>query len=292
MKKGIILAGGSGTRLHPITQVVTKQLLPVYDKPMIYYPLSILMLLDIRQVLIITKPEDLALYENLLGDGSHLGISIEYKVQLRPRGLPEAFTLGRDFIGDDPVTLILGDNIFYGAGMITFLERKLESHQGASIFCFRVNDPERFGVVNFNRDGSVAELEEKPKAPKSSFAMAGLYHFDPDVVEKAGKIEPSDRGELEMVDILRSYLFEKRLNAFKMARGFAWLDTGTFESMLKASQYVQIIEERQNIKIACLEEIAYLKGFIDEARLRELAQPIMKSGYSEYLLKVLEDKKH
>lgn len=288
MKKGIILAGGSGTRLYPITQVVTKQLLPVYDKPMIYYPLSLLMLMGIRRVLIITKPEDIALFADLLGDGSHLGISIEYKIQDAPRGLPDAFALGRDFIDNDPVTLILGDNIFYGAGMVTYLTKRLEEHKGASIFTYQVQDPERFGVVNFHEDGSVSGLEEKPKKPKSRDAMVGLYHFDPDVCDKVIALKPSARGELEMVDLLNAYLEENRLKSFRMARGFAWLDTGTYESMLKAAQYIQIIEERQNFKIACIEEIAYLMKFIDADQLRVLAEPLKKSGYGEYLLQVLD----
>lgn len=288
-KKGIILAGGEGTRLYPTTKVVTKQLLPIYDKPMIYYPLSVLMLTGVRDILLITKPEDLPLYQKLLGDGSDIGLNISYKIQLKPRGLPEAFILGRDFIGDDPVTLILGDNIFYGSGLTGFIGRALAQHDGASIFTFNVKDPERFGVVNYDTEGNVIELEEKPEKPKSSWAMAGLYHFNSDVVQRSAQIEPSARGELEMVDVLRSYHKDGSLKSFKMPRGFAWLDTGTTAAMLEAGKYVQIMEDRQNIKIACLEEIAFRRGFIDDKQLRALAEPLMKSGYGEYLLSILDE---
>lgn len=289
MKKGIILAGGEGTRLHPMTKVVTKQLLPVYDKPMIFYPLSILMLMDVRDILIITKPEDLPLFERLLGDGQQIGVKISYKVQSEPRGLPDAFVLGEDFIGNDPVTLILGDNIFYGAGLITYINSCLSAHDGASIFTFNVNDPERFGVVNFNQDGTVHDLEEKPEVPRSNWAMAGLYHFNQDVVGKAASLKPSERGEVEMVDVLNAYLAEGRLKAHRMARGFAWLDTGTCEAMMEAGKYVQILEARQGIKIACIEEIAFLKGWIDAVQLKALAVPLMKSGYGTYLMRLIKE---
>lgn len=289
MKKGIILAGGEGTRLHPMTKVVTKQLLPVYDKPLIYYPLSILMLMNVRDVLIITKPEDLPLFERLLGHGEHLGVKITYKIQLAPRGIPDAFILGRDFIGNDPVTLILGDNILYGAGLVTFINDCLSSHAGGSVFTFNVKDPERFGVVNFNDDGSVAALEEKPDNPKSRWAMAGLYHFDSDVVDIAGDLDPSDRGETEIVDVLKAYHAQGRLQAHRMARGFAWLDTGTCDAMMEAGKYVQILEERQGIKIACIEEIAFLKGWISKNDLSNLAGPLMKSGYGKYLTRLIKE---
>jgi glucose-1-phosphate thymidylyltransferase len=286
--KGIILAGGEGTRLYPLTRIATKQLLPIYDKPMIYYPLSVLMLMGVRDILMICKPEDQTLFERVLGDGSHLGLRIDYKIQLKPRGLPEAFVLGRDFIGNDPVTLLLGDNIFYGSGLIPYIKDCLSTHDGASTFTFYVNDPERFGVVNYNKDGSVKSMEEKPKNPKSSWAMAGFYHLDADAVERAADLKPSARGETEMVELLGSYHKEKRLQAFRMARGFAWLDTGTPEAMMEAGKYVQILEDRQGIKIACLEEIAYHKDYITAKQLKALADPIAKTTYGQYLLRVLE----
>lgn len=285
--KGIVLAGGHGTRLYPMSQVVTKQLMPIYDKPMIYYPLSILMMMNIRDILLIVKSEDLEHFKRLFGAGKRFGMNIEYIVQDHPGGLPEAFILGKDFIGNDPVTMILGDNIFYGAGLVPFLNQAVQDNTGASIFTFRVSDPERFGVVNFKPDGSVQNMEEKPKKPKSDWAMCGLYHFQSDVTEKVKNLKPSKRGELEMVDVLKLYLAEKRLKAWRTPRGFAWLDTGTPESMIQAGQFVQMLEARQGIKIACPEEIAFTKGYIDAEQLQKLAEPLRKSGYGEYLLDVL-----
>ncbi len=288
-EKGIILAGGDGSRLHPITRAVTKQLLPVYDKPLIYYPLSVLMLLGIREILFIVKPEDLPLYERLFHDGSQLGVSISYKVQIEPRGLPEAFTLGREFIGDDPVTMILGDNIIYGSGLIQFFKNSILKNKGATSFAYRVNDPERFGVVNYDEVGEVANLEEKPQSPLSNYAVIGLYHFDQNVAQKAADLKPSQRGELEIVDLLNTYLKEKRLNIHRMPRGYSWLDTGTSEALIKAGQYVQILEERQGVKIGCIEEIAFAKGYIDKAQFGELARDLQKSAYGDYLFKILDE---
>lgn len=287
-RKGIILAGGNGTRLYPMTRVVTKQLLPVYDKPLIYYPLSILMLLSIREVLIIVKDYDLHLFQRLLGDGSHLGMKFSYEIQDEPRGLPEAFIIGRDFIGDDPVTMALGDNIFYGSGLVTFLEYYMDKeHKGASAFSYSVKDPQRFGVANYDTQGRVISLEEKPQNPKSPWAVSGLYHFDSDVAEKAARLKPSGRGELEIMDLLSLYHQEGRLQVYRMPRGYAWLDTGTTEAMMKAGQYIQILEERQGIKVACIEEIAYIQKFINRAQLEALIAKIGNNSYSDYLKNLL-----
>lgn len=283
-RKGIILAGGNGTRLYPMTRVVTKQLLPVYDKPLIYYPLSIFMLLGIRDVLIIVKDYDLHLFKRLLGDGSHLGMSFSYEIQDEPRGLPEAFILGRDFIGNDPVTMALGDNIFYGSGLVTFLEHYMDNeHKGASAFSYNVKDPQRFGVANYDANGRLVSLEEKPQNPTSPWAVSGLYHFDGDVTEKASSLKPSPRGELEIMDLLSLYHNEGRLKIHRMPRGYAWLDTGTTEAMMKAGQYIQILEERQGIKVACLEEIAYIQKFITRDQLLTLIGKIGNNTYGDYL---------
>lgn len=286
--KAIILAGGAGTRLYPMTEVVSKQLLPIYDKPMIFYPLSVLMLMDIRDVLIIVRPDDKPLFEKLLGNGSKYGMSFSYAVQEYPGGLPEAFLIGEKFIDGGPVSLILGDNIFYGSGLATFFKDSLISHEGATIYSFPVRDPERFGIIEYNENGAVLSLEEKPQTPKSNQAIAGFYHFDADVCAKARDLSPSVRGELEITDLLQFYHEEGRLNAHKAPRGFAWLDTGTPGAMMTAATYIQVLEERQSLKVGCLEEIAYLKGYIDKEQLKELAQPLLKSGYGEYLLQLIE----
>lgn len=288
-KKGIILAGGKGSRLHPITQVVTKQLLPVYDKPMVYYPLSVLMLMGIQDILIITKGNDLPLFQNLLGDGSQWGIEISYIVQLEPRGLPDAFILGHDFIGDDPVTMILGDNILYGSGMIGFINKRLNDHAGATGFSYQVRDPSRFGVAEYDEDGTVTELVEKPDNPKSNAAVIGLYHFDSDVSKRAAQLKPSARGEVEIVDLMQSYLSEKKLKIHQMPRGYAWLDTGTSEALIKAGQYVQILEERQGIKISCPEEIAYRMSYIDAVQFKEIAMRYTKNDYGDYLRRLIDE---
>ncbi len=285
--KGIILAGGSGTRLHPLTLSISKQLMPIYDKPMIYYPLSVLMLAGIREVLIISTPQDLPLFERLLGDGKNLGCRFEYAVQEVPNGLAQAFVIGEEFIGDDKVALILGDNIFYG----TELERTLKSAaqtDGGVVFAYHVSDPERYGVVEFDKDRKVISIEEKPSQPKSNYAVPGIYFYDNSVVAKAKSIKPSKRGEYEITDINRAYLDEGTLNVVALGRGTAWLDTGTFNSLIQAQQFVQVIEERQGLKIGCIEEIAYRKGFIDEAQLRSIAEPLIKSGYGQYLLEILK----
>jgi len=286
--KGIILAGGSGTRLHPLTIAVSKQLMPVYDKPMIYYPLSILMLAGIREVLIITTPEDQAVFKKLLKDGSDLGMSIEYAVQHIPNGLAQAFVIGADFIGSDSVCLILGDNIFYGADIQTRLS-KCTTPDGAIITAYPVRDPERYGVVEFDREMKALSIEEKPCQPKSSYAVPGLYFYDNSVVQIAREIKPSARGEYEITDVNRLYLEAGKLQVMVFGRGTAWLDTGTFETLLQASQFVEIIEQRQGFKIGCIEEIAYRKGFIDKAQLCRIAEPIRKSGYGEYLLRLIEN---
>ena len=285
--KGIILAGGSGTRLHPLTLSISKQLMPIYDKPMIYYPLSVLMLAGIREVLIISTPQDLPLFERLLGDGKNLGCRFEYAVQEVPNGLAQAFVIGEEFIGNDKVALILGDNIFYG----TELERTLKSAaqpDGGVVFAYHVSDPERYGVVEFDKDRKVISIEEKPKEPKSNYAVPGIYFYDNSVVTKAKSIKPSKRGEYEITDINRAYLDEGTLNVVALGRGTAWLDTGTFNSLIQAQQFVQVIEERQGLKIGCIEEIAYRKGFIDDAQLRSIAEPLIKSGYGQYLLEILK----
>jgi glucose-1-phosphate thymidylyltransferase len=286
--KGIILAGGSGTRLYPITQVVCKQLLPVYDKPMIHYPLSVLMLAGIREILIISTPEDTPRFRDLLGDGNQLGLEFTYAIQDAPRGLADAFRVGREFIGDDNVCLVLGDNIFYGHGLPEMLKAAADQESGATVFGYYVNDPERYGVVEFDSDRRVVSIEEKPSEPKSNYAVVGLYFYDNDVVQIAHDLKPSARGELEITDLNRVYLERGDLSVQLMGRGFAWLDTGTHASLVDATLYVRTIEDRQGLKISCVEEIAYRMGFIDEAQLRALAEPLRKSGYGEYLLQVLK----
>ncbi len=286
--KGIILAGGSGTRLYPITQVVCKQLLPVYDKPMIYYPLSTLMLAGIREFLVISTPVDLPKFRELLGDGSSLGLSFSYKVQDTPRGLADAFIVGREFIGNDNVCMILGDNIFYGHALSGMLRNAASHDEGATVFGYYVNDPERYGVVEFDKNRKAVSIEEKPRKPKSNYAVVGLYFYDNDVVRIAKEIKPSARGEIEITDVNKTYLQNGRLRVELMGRGYAWLDTGTHQSMIDASVYVKTIEERQGLKIACIEEIAYKMGYIDAEQLCRVAEPLRKSGYGEYLLKVVE----
>lgn len=286
--KGIILAGGSGTRLYPITKGVSKQLLCVYDKPMIYYPLSALMLAGIKEVLIISTPEDLSNFEKLLGDGSELGMKFEYKVQPSPDGLAQAFIIGEDFIGDDDVCLVLGDNIFYGHGFSGLLKQSVENVEKdgkATVFGYYVNDPERYGVAEFDNEGNVTSIEEKPQHPKSNFAVVGLYFYPNSVVKVAKNIKPSDRGELEITSVNEAYLKLGDLKVELMGRGYAWLDTGTHESMLEASNFIHTIEKRQGLKVACIEEIAYEKGYINKEQLIELANPLKKNGYGQYLLK-------
>ncbi|MGA7579516.1 MAG: glucose-1-phosphate thymidylyltransferase RfbA [Desulfobaccales bacterium] len=285
--KGIILAGGAGTRLYPITQVVSKQLLPVYDKPMIYYPLSVLMLAGIRRILVISTPEDLPRFRNLLGDGSQLGLQFTYAEQPRPEGLAQAFIIGRDFIGRDRVCLVLGDNIFYGHGFQEIIKRAIKQASGGVIFGYWVKDPERYGVVEFDGDHRVIGLVEKPAKPRSNYAVPGLYFYDNSVVEVAAGLKPSARGELEITDINKEYLRRGSLRVEILGRGFAWLDTGTHESLLEASTFIETIEKRQGLKIACIEEIAYRMGYIDERQLRVLARPGSKNSYGEYLLRVL-----
>lgn len=286
MRKGIVLAGGSGTRLYPITRGISKQLLPVYDKPMVYYPLSALMLAGIRDILVITTPEDSDQFRRLLGDGSQWGVRLQYAVQPKPDGLAQAFIIGEEFIADDPVALVLGDNIFFGHGLSELLERAANSNAGATVFAYQVKDPERYGVVSFDDSGFATELVEKPREPKSNWAVTGLYFYDNDVVAHARSIKPSDRGELEITDVNKCYLEAGRLEVAKMGRGFAWLDTGTFHSLVDAALFVQTLEERQGVKIACLEEIAYGQGFIDRSHLLDLAGLYRKSGYGDYLERV------
>ncbi len=286
--KGIILAGGAGTRLYPITRTVSKQILPVYDKPMIYYPLSVLMLAGIREILIISTPADIKLYEDLFGNGSQLGLQISYKVQPSPDGLAQAFILGEEFIGDSNVCLILGDNIFYGYNFRSILEESAKLEDGAVVFGYYVNDPQRYGVVEFNESKEVISIEEKPKDPKSNYAVTGLYFYSNDVIEKAKSLKPSKRGELEITDLNRLYLQEKRLNVKLLGRGFAWLDTGTHDSLLQASNFIATIEQRQGLKVSCIEEIAYKKGFISREQLIELAKPLSSNQYGEYLLRLAD----
>ena len=287
--KGIILAGGSGTRLFPLTKGVSKQLMPIYDKPMIYYPLSVLMLAGIQEVLIISTPDDLPRFKQLLGDGSEIGMSFDYLEQPSPDGLAQAFVLGRDFIGNDNVSLILGDNIFYGHGMNQMLSKALvnaENNKMATVFGSHVQDPERYGVVDFDKNGRALSIEEKPKNPKSNYAVTGLYFYPNDVVEKAAEVLPSERGELEISSVNQMFLDEERLNVEIMGRGYAWLDTGTHENLLEASTFIEIIERRQGLKVACIEEIAFEKGYIDRQQLIDLALPLSKNQYGQYLLRI------
>ncbi len=289
--KGIILAGGAGTRLYPITKIICKQLLPIYDKPMIYYPLSTLMLAGIRDILIISTPTDLPKFKELFGDGSQLGLSFTYKVQEEPRGLAEAFILGEDFIGDDSVCLVLGDNIFFGHGLPEMLQEAAKTKQGATVFGYYVNDPERYGIVEFDGKNNAVSIEEKPQCPKSNYAVVGLYFYDNQVVDIAKALKPSPRGELEITDVNRVYLQHGKLKVKVMGRGFAWLDTGTHSSMVEATTFVKTIEDRQGLKISCIEEIAYKMGYINIEQLKQLTVPLLKSRYGEYLMKIIENTK-
>ncbi|MFK8254830.1 glucose-1-phosphate thymidylyltransferase RfbA [Leuconostoc mesenteroides] len=287
--KGIILAGGSGTRLYPITKATSKQLVPIYDKPMIYYPLSVLMLAGVKDILLISTPEYVGRFEELFGDGQEIGLNIEYAIQEEPRGLADAFIVGADFIGDDAVALVLGDNIFYGAGLSEKLQEAALKTSGATVFGYQVKDPERFGVVEFDKDGKALSIVEKPEQPKSNYAVTGLYFYDNDVVEIAANVKPSERGEIEISDINQAYLERGDLDVQVMGRGYAWLDTGTHDSLLEASSFIATIQKQQNLKVASLEEIAYRMGYIDIAQLEKLAQPLKKNDYGQYLLRIVDE---
>ena len=288
-RKGIILAGGSGTRLYPVTTVVSKQLLPIYDKPMIYYPLSTLMLAGMRDILIISTPEDTPRFSQLLGDGSDWGLNLQYALQPSPDGLAQAFTIGKDFIGNGPSALVLGDNIFHGHDLDTQLQKAMIQDQGATVFAYHVQDPERYGVVSFNKEGCATAVEEKPIMPKSNYAITGLYFYDNQVLQMAAELKPSSRGELEITDLNRIYLEHQQLRVEVLGRGYAWLDTGTHDSLIEASNFIQTIEHRQGLKVACPEEIAYRKGFINAEQLEKLALPLAKSGYGQYLQALLKE---